>query len=410
MRDAHARRGMRPLRDLIGVNEAHALLEGGVRPVDDVERVDLVDALGRILATPVFSPRNVPGFDRAAMDGYAFRYPASRGPDAPPMRFKLVGVVHAGDSTTQPLGEAECAQVATGAPLPAAADTVVPVERTRLSNGHVVVDGEFPIGAHVSRAGSDMRSGERIIDGGVRLSPARIAVAAGAGLSSLDVWRRPRVAIYSTGTELVAAGDEPGPAGVHDSNGPALEALLRGYGADVTQRDVVADDEDAITQAIDDSDDCDLLVFSGGSSAGERDVLRDALAAAGEILFHGVRVKPGKPMIGARIGSQLAVGLPGYPSSCLTDAYVFLVPLLALYQRGRRPEPRRVKARLSASLKGSPDREWYAPVRLQGNHAEPTFKESGHTTSLAEADGFVHIPAGSADFTKDSLVDVILLP
>jgi len=400
---------MRPLRQLISPLDARRHILEACRPVEETETIRVEEAAGRVLAADVRALHHVPPFARAAMDGYAVRSGDVAGASRErPAALRPRAAIHAGDVVRGQLEVGECFQIATGAPLPPGADAVVPVEATAFEGTHVLVQEAVPPQRHVSPQGGDMKQDELVVAAGSLLTPARIAVAVAAGLNVVRVWRRPRVAILSSGLELVPPGQPLLPGKIHDSNGPALEALFRSMDAEVTRGPNVPDTVEGVEHALRAAASNDLVVVSGGSSAGERDVLRDGVARCGEIIFHGVRVKPGKPLLLGRIATTPIIGLPGYPTSCLSDAYLFVLP--ALDRLAHRPSPvvRRVAVRIAANVEAQPDRLWFVPVRLDGDLAWPTFKESGHTTSLADADGYVVVAAGGPGLRAGDPVDVAL--
>lgn len=400
---------MRPLRELISPLEARKHIQEACRPVEGTETVALEEAAARVLAIDVRALHHVPPFARAAMDGYAVRSAdVAAATPGRPIALRPRAAIHAGDIVRGQLEVGECFQIATGAPLPPGADAVVPVEATAFEDTHVLVHEAVAPQRHVSPQGGDMKQNELVVRAGALLTPARIAVAAAAGLDAVQVWRRPRVAVLSSGSELVPPGRPLLPGKIHDSNGPSLEALFRSMGAEVWRGPNVPDTVDGVEDALRAAASSDLVVVSGGSSAGERDVLRDGVARCGTIIFHGVRVKPGKPLLLGQIGATPVIGLPGYPTSCLSDAYLFVLP--ALDRLAHRPSPvvRRVAVRIAANVEAQPDRLWFVPVRLDGDLAWPTFKESGHTTSLADADGYVVVAAGGPGLRAGDPVDVTL--
>lgn len=396
---------MRPLDRLLPYDEALARVVAACRPVTETESIRLADSEGRVLAEPVVAPADVPSFDRAAMDGYALR---ARDATAPGARLRPVGVVHAGSTRREILEVNDCVQIATGAPVPPGADAVVAVERTRVDGDVVVLADAMRERQNVSPRGSDMARGTQVGAPGHVLTPARIAILAATGRDVVRVWRRSRVTVVSTGSELRAPGTSLGPGEIYETNGLALGALFRSHGVDVAHEGPVPDEVNALRAVLRRHADQDVIVLSGGSSAGERDVVQDAVTAEGSIDFHGVRVKPGKPLLLGRVGDAVVVGLPGYPTSCLSDAYLFVLP--ALRRIAHRPaEPvRRVSARLGERVAGVPGRVWFLPVRLDGPRAVPTYKESGATTSLADADGYVTIPADVPFVDAGDAVEVIL--
>lgn len=240
------------------------------------------------------------------------------------------------------------------------------------------------------------------------LNPASLAVCAALGLATVRVWRRPRVAVLSTGSELRRPGQALGPAGIYDSNGPALAVLVASLGAQVTLGGPVPDRVEALQDALEDHAGADAILFSGGSSAGARDVLRDALAAKGRIIFHGVRVKPGKPLLLAQVGASVVFGLPGFPTSCLSDAYLYVVPAVQKLAHHPPQSPRRVQVPLGERVASVPGRVWFLPVRLEGGRAIPTYKESAATTSLLGAVGYVEVPPDVEYLEAGDPVDVVL--
>ncbi len=405
---------MRPFGALMPVAEAAARLLTAVRPVEEAEEVPIADAAGRVAAAELLAEDPVPRFARAVMDGYAVRAAGGLPADWP-WRLVLAGAVHAGE-TPPPVRAGECVQIATGAPLPPGADTVVPVEETHRDGGTVLVLRAIPAGANVSPAGADFQEGDLVVGQGDALTPARVGAAAAAGAAALRVYRRPRVAIWGSGDEVRPPGASLGPGQVHDANGPALAALVRAHGGTPLAGGTLPDREDAVEAALGGGSGADLTVVTGGTSVGERDLVGRVLGRLAEVLFHGLAVKPGRPTLGARVRGQLVLGLPGNPTSCLQMAYVFLVP--ALRRMARLPDwaPTRVRAVLSDSVKSPPDKHHYFSVRLAAEsgaqprlpRAVPAWKESGTISSLSLADGWIEIPVGVATLAAGAEVEVVL--
>lgn len=392
----HARDGsrMHPLENLISYEEALRRVLAASRPVREAERVPLAEAAGRVLAELLKAAIDVPGFDRAAMDGYAVGWRETAGAsESAPIRLRLAAVVHAERGRPSPLGRGTCVQVATGAPLPPGADAVVMVERTRREGRHVDVLRPVRSAENVTFRGSDIRRGSRPLEAGRVLTPARLAVAAALGKTHVPVWRRPRVLLLSTGSEVRRPGTRLRPGEVYNSNAVAVAALLGQHGAAVVDAGPVADSVPALRRAFAKGRRADLILVSGGSSAGERDLLEEALRSAGRVSFHGVRVKPGKPLLLGSLRGRTVLGLPGYPASCLCDAYLFAVPAIRRMARLPALAPQRERARLAAAIRNASGRHFFVPVRLVDGTAIPTYKESGATTSVSEADGFLEVPA-----------------
>lgn len=384
----------RPERRTIPVAEARAILAVHGEPVDRVESAAVDDAIGRVLAEDVYASVDVPPFARAAMDGFAVRAAdtagASRGH---PIRLRVIESIYTGAAPSRPVEPGTCAAIATGAPLPDGADAVVMVEATARSGDEAEIFEPASPRQHVGRAGGDLVAGEIAVAAGTVLVPARLAVLSALGLTSVRVFAKPRVAILSTGDEIVAPGGRLGPGQIYDANTTALAAAVRLHGGEPVPAPRTRDDRAALTAAFEDCLREDLVLFCGGSSVGDRDYSLDILAALGSVHFEGLQLKPGKPTIFATARGVPVFGLPGNPVSCLTNMYLFVAPMLHRMARLPPPIERTVTARLSETIGSPAGRHQIYPVRLEGGGAVPVFKSSGEITSLARADGFIEIPA-----------------
>jgi len=376
-------------------DEALRITTTAAHPIERTETVPLAELDGRVSAVDVVSADDVPPFDRAAMDGYAVIAADTAGasPETP-SALECIGAVYTGDWSDAPVGPGQCVEIATGAPLPPGATAVVMVEHTSRDGDRVMVRTSVADGQHVGRRGADMAAGARVLLTGDVMTPGRVGAVAGTGLTSLAVFSRPSVAIISTGNEVVLPGHPLRPGQVHNINQFTIAAVVRRHGGVPVSMPIAADSLADLDRAIDAITAHDLAVFSGGSSVGRRDLILDALAARGEVLFHGIAVKPGKPTLLARVGRTLVMGMPGYPASCLSNAYLLLVPLVRATARlpTWRPETRRVP--LARRVGSVPDRHQFYTVRLVEGRAEPAFKGSGEITSMANADGYFEIPVG----------------
>jgi molybdenum cofactor synthesis domain-containing protein len=240
------------------------------------------------------------------------------------------------------------------------------------------------------------------------LTPSRIGALAATGHTSVEVLAKPSVAILSTGNEVVEPGQPLAPGQIYDINRFTLEAVVRRHGGVAEALPSAGDSIDELKSALDAASAHDLIVFSGGSSVGERDLVRDVIAARGEMLFHGIAVKPGKPTAFARIGASLFLGMPGNPTSCLSNAYILMVPILRKLAGLPSWEPRTVTVPLARDLRSASDRHQFYTVRLVNGHAEPAFKGSGDITSMAHADGYIEIPAETPALGAGTPVTVTL--
>lgn len=385
---------MRPFTGTLPFDAARRLVLEAGRPVTRIEQIPVETADGRLLARAIVADQDVPAFDRAAMDGYAViaADTASASDDAP-VPLRCVDQVFTGQTTTVTVGPGTCIEVATGAPLPPGADAVVMVEHTTREDSRILVRRPSAPRQHVGARGGDIRQGESLLDAGVVFTPARIGAVTAIGLTHVEVYARPRVAIMCTGDEVVSPGQPLKPGQVYNVNRYTLEALVRRHGGEPVILATTGDTLDALDSSLALARGCDLIVTSGGSSVGEHDLVIDMLRAHGEVIFHGIAIKPGKPTVFGRIGDALLLGLSGYPTSCLSNAHVLLVPLLRLTARLPEWQPRTVDVPLARRITSAPGRLQFYTVRVADGQAIPAFKASGDITSMAHADGYITIPA-----------------
>ena len=404
---------MRPFVSMLPLDRALAIIQTAATPIDVVEHVTLEAAAGRVLARHIDATLDVPPFDRSAMDGFAVVANDTVGASpTTPVVLDVVSTIYAGDSpgsTTDGIQPGQCCEIATGAPLPPGADAVVMVEDTeRQGDDRVRVRTPAAPFQHVGRRGSDVGAGGRALECGAFLTPGRVGLLAALGTSAVPVYAKPEIALASSGNEVVTSGRPLGPGQIYDVNAITLKAVVEAHGGRARvhppARDTLAD----LARLLDTVAGAHLVVISGGSSVGDRDLLVDAVARRGEILFHGIAVKPGKPTLFGRIGAQLVLGMPGNPTSCLSNAYILLVPLLRTLARlpAHRPQLRRLP--LSSAVKSTPERHQFYPVRIDDERAVPVFKGSGDITSLSDADGYIEIPIGVGSVAAGTLVDVKL--
>ena len=399
----------RPHRSLVTVEDAQAQLAVHGEPIGRAERVPLDEADGRVLAEDVIAPDDVPRFARALMDGYAVRAADTAGASAEsPVALRLLETIYTGRSPTRPVEAGTCAGIATGAPLPAGADAVVMVEATSTAGHLVHLRQAVASRQNVGRAGSDLVAGEIALREGMLLSPARLGAVAALGFDDVRVFERPKVAILSTGDEIVAPGGRLGPAQIFDSNTTALSAAVRQHGGLPVVAPRVADDRAALAEAFERCLDADMVLFSGGTSVGERDYLLEIIEAAGTVVFEGLKLKPGRPTVFAIVAGRPVFGMPGNPVSCLTNAYLLVGPMLRRIARLPPPVAKTVLARLSAHVASPAGRHQIYPVRLEGTGAVPVFKGSGDITSLAHADGYFEIPADVTAVDAGTVIEVRL--
>lgn len=390
---AGARDRMRPFGDLCSFEAALETTRSICRPISESERLPLEDARDRVLSRPVDAPADVPSSDRAAMDGYAVR--AEDLTAEAPVQLRCAGAVLAGEVWEGTVEAGTCIEVATGAPLPDGADTVVPVEETERHGDEIRIEASRAAGDNVAVRGEDLQADERLAEVDQRLTPPRVAAVAAVGIDRVEVWRRPRVLLVPTGDEVVEPGEPLDPGQVYDSNSVAARALLAGAGADVERSGVIGDDPKGLQAALERAE-FDLVVTLGGTSVGRHDLVLEVVQRVGRVLVHGIAVKPGKPLLVADIDGRPMVGLPGFPTSSLMLAYTFLEPLVR--GMGHLPgdgRPRR-RARLSREVESPADKHQFLTVELRDGEALPAYRASSTITSMSRADGWIEIPVGTA--------------
>jgi len=395
------------------------------------ETVAIASARGRVLATAIKAPEDMPHFDRANMDGYAVRARDTFGASASvPAYLELVGVIEMGHEAKRKVGRGQAVRISTGGMLPPGADSVVMVEYTEEFAGNVVKAGvsgrtveiqrSVAPWEHVLRTGDDIARGSVVFAPGRRLRGRDLGALAGIGITKARVHKQPRVVLLSTGDEIVAPGAKPRPGQVRNINAASLVAMMQECGAVAVDHGVVADRRDALEAALAKAlKDSDAVILSGGSSVGVKDITLEVIQgfARSEITFHGISVAPGKPTILAQAMGKPVLGLPGHPQSALVIFDLFGAPLLRILGGecpvdAFRPQ-RTVRARLGRNVASKAGREDYVRVAIEQVGTElramPMAGKSGAIFNLVKADGLVCIPASVEGLDEDSDVEVILL-
>jgi len=398
----------------IGFSEAQAMVrEVGTAHRLPIERVPVCAAAGRVLAEAVVATIELPGFDNSAMDGFAVR--AADLDAAAPSSLRLADEQFAGVDRELVLAPGTTIRITTGAPLPRGADTIVIKENATVADGCVTLAAGTSPGANIRHRGEDLRAGDVAIAESTHQLPAQASLAAALGLGELPVYRRPRVAVFSSGDELRQPGQSLAPGEIYDSNHALLTNLLAGEGISAQAFPSLSDDpariRDALTQA---STQCDLLITCGGVSAGEKDFVPALIAAHGELYFWKVRIKPGMPVLFGRFGNTLVMALPGNPVAVLATFRTLVVPLLDALQ-GISTAPPVLYARLSAPLhkqharcefqRGSVYSQsdgslWVAADPVTGSH---------RLAAAARANALLCIPEGSQQLAQGDVVQVLAL-
>jgi molybdopterin molybdotransferase len=398
------------------VAKARALIASFLAPVTALERVHVRSALGRVLAEDIVSPLAVPGHDNSAMDGYAVRFADLR-PDGETV-LKRVGESFAGKPWSGAIGAGECVRIFTGGVMPQGADSVVMQERAQEDAGgvHIAAGAIAKAGTNRRFAGEDLRQGQTVFRSGQRLRPAELGMIASLGIGEVSVYRKLRVAFFSTGDELKSVGTALSAGEIYDSNRYTLHGMLTRLNCEVIDMGVVADVPAALERAFATAAQAaDVVITSGGVSVGEADYVKALLDKLGEVLFWKIAMKPGRPLAYGKIGSAHFFGLPGNPVSVMVTFYEFVRDALLVLQGQRDIQPAPTfKVPLAAAVKKTPGRTEFQrgiltpdggggwTVRTTGDQG------SGILSSMSQANCFIVLDSATGNVAAGELVDVQL--
>lgn len=401
---------------LTPVEDALEILKRNVRPVR-VERVLLGDSPGRVLAEDMVAGMDSPPFNRSAMDGYAVKGENTFGASQTnPIYFDVIGEIDTGHPADMKVGDFQGVRIFTGAPMPEGADAVVMFEYADEMGAGIQVTRPSTPGKNVSHKGEDVKKGDRLLEKGRKINPQEVAMLASLGVGMVRVFKKPRVAIFSTGDELVDPGKEAGPGEIFDANGPAITALVEANGGMGVPQGIVRDDykkmKDSILRALD--SDCDILVMSGATSVGRKDVIPEIVKEMGEILVHGVSMRPGEPTGFGLIGGKLLFMLPGNPVASIIgfETFVRSAIQVTMGQEPFNPYPG-VKGVLQRKIASELGRRDFSRVKVikEGSNflVEPLRTGgSGIISSLVRADGMVVVPENTEGLEEGEIVEVFL--
>jgi len=396
----------------MSVAKAKAWIANFLKPIDQKETIHIKDALNRVVAEPIIATMNVPNHDNSAMDGYAMNIDLL--PDHGPFKLKVTGKLFAGNPLE---GNAEGAlRIMTGATIPYGLNAVIPQEHVELNEGVITFQTKPQANKNIRRAGEDIKTGQTILKNGRSIEPCDLGLLASLGIDSIKVYRKIKVAFFSTGDEIISLGNPLLPGQVYDSNRYSLIGLLKRLGVEAFDLGVIPDDkkiiEDTLKKA---SDIADIVITTGGVSVGEADYMKDILKKIGEILFWKISMKPGKPLAYGKIGQCHYFGLPGNPVSTMVTFYQF-VREAVLTLSGQTPIPKIpiIKAKLLGPLKKIPGRTEFQRGTYEQDD-QGTFKVSplkdqgsGILRSMSEANCFILLHEDTAHLEKDMWVDIQL--
>jgi molybdopterin molybdotransferase len=391
---------------MISFEEAYRLMMEAASPLDDTEKVPLLESGGRVLAENICSDVDMPPFDKSAMDGYACR----RADIDRPM--EIVERIPAGKQPEKEIGPGECAEIMTGAVVPAGADMVVMVEHTGITDGRVVVNRKSGKGNICFRA-EDVATGDLVLEKGTFIGPAEAAVLAAVGAGTVPVFRKPVVGIIATGSELVEPGEKPGSACIRNSNSYQLYHQIGNAGFEPLYFGIAEDSPEAISALVKErAAEVDLLLLSGGVSMGEYDYVPDVLRERGyRLLFEKVAIKPGKPTVFGKGENGYVFGLPGNPVSTFVIFEIMVRPFCCSLS-GADYKPARIKAPAARELKRrKTGRRAHIPVKFRedGSVERIEYHGSAHIHAYTGADGFIIVPAGTGTVPEGSMVEVTLI-
>ena len=397
------------------VEKAREHIRAFLSPVTAVERLNIRAALGRVLAEDVISPVNVPQHDNSAMDGYAVRFTDLKADAETTLR--IIGTSFAGKPFEGTAGSGQAVRIMTGAVIPVGADTVIQQERAKATGDQVTVMPVPKKGTNTRNAGEDLRAGEAALKRGQPVRPAEIGMMASLGIGEVAVYRKLRVAFFSTGDELIAVGTPLSPGRIYDSNRYTLYGLLVRLGCEVLDMGVIRDTPEEVERAFKEAAQAaDVVITSGGVSVGEADYVRQILDRLGEVLFWKIAMKPGRPLAYGKIGSAHFFGLPGNPVAVMVTFYQFVRDALLHLQGQTRVTPLLTqKVVCTSPIKKAPGRtefqrgilacdangQW--SVRTTGDQG------SGILSSMSQADCFIILPTDQGNIPAGSTVDVQLL-
>ena len=396
----------------ITVDEARIKIHEDISPLTGKEKISLRSCLNRVLAEDILSPIEVPSHTNSAMDGYAIA-----GTDLPENSvesFDIIGTAFAGTLFAETCRSGQVVRIMTGAVIPAGCDTVIMQEHVEVADKTTVKIGEgHRTGQNVRQAGEDIAIGSTVIETGRRITPADLGILASLGISEMHVFRRPRVAFFSTGDELRSVGETLGEGDIYDSNRYTLYGMLKRLDVEILDMGVIRDDPESLKQAfLMAADMADIIITSGGVSVGEADYIKTILEELGDVGFWKIGMKPGRPLTFGKINNAQFFGLPGNPVSVMVTFYQFVQPALHYLASGKTRYPVTIQATCTSSLRKRPGRfEFQRGIYEQGENGELTVRKTGQQgsgilTSMSHANCFILLPVEATRIEPGEMVQI----
>ena len=398
--------------DLLPPGEAMRRIRAHVRPVDSTETIAVIDALGRVAARDVVSPRNVPGHTNSAMDGFACAGDSL--PESGPRWYEIAGTAYAGKPFAGRTGPSQAVRIMTGAIMPDGTDTVVMQEHVEVDGDRVRIPPGARRGQHVRQAGEDLAEGAVVVPRGRRLMPAEMGLLASLGIGEIAAYRRLRVAYFSTGDEIRPPGAPFEPGLVYDSNRFTMHGMLGRIAVDVVDLGIVPDRRDAVLDAFRAaSARADVVLSSGGASTGEADYIKEVLSELGQVGFWRIAIRPGRPLAFGFLGDSVFFGLPGNPVAVMVTFYQFVAPAIRAVagETDSRPLPA-LEARCTTRLRKKPGRvEYYRAVLERDDSGALVVRSTGKSGSgllhtMSDANCFIVLPEDGTTVEPGATVDV----
>lgn len=396
----------------ISVDDARVQIRDDIAPIVVKEKLSIRDSLNRILAADITSPSEVPAYTNSAMDGYAVNGDGIA--DQAPATYEIIGTAFAGKPFTETCRQNQTVRIMTGAVIPDGCDTVIMQEHVEtISNAQIKIGEGHQQYQNIRRAGEDIAKGDVVMAAGQRLAPADLGVLASLGISEVPVYRRPRVAFFSTGDELRSVGEPLKKGDIYDSNRYTLFAMLKQLNVDILDMGVIRDDEDALRKAFQSAASmADVIITSGGVSVGEADYIKPILAELGQTRFWKIGMKPGRPLTFGKVNGAYFFGLPGNPVSVMVTFYQFVQPAINYLASGTFKLPITIKATCTSQLRKRPGRfEFQRGVYQQSDNGEITVTKTGHQSSgvlssMSMANCFILLSVESTGTEPGETVDI----